>query len=141
MKKFLSVFLIAVMLLCMNIGAFAKDDSYVVDFDIQAPSSVAKNEEFTVSIGVDMMKDHVLSGTIQVGFDTSSLEYISATAIGDNIETEDDFDLSSYFASAINDTESGYVIVTFFSYDVCPEDYVKIIEIKFRAKSTGTTAL
>ena len=140
MKKCLSVVLVAVMLLCMNIGAYAKVDSYVVNFDIQAPSSVAKNEEFTVSVGVDMMKDHALSGTIQVGFDTSKIEYVSATAIGDNIETEDDFDLSSYYASVINDTQSGKVVVSFFSYDVCPEDYVKIVEIKFRAKSTGTTA-
>ena len=140
MKKCLSVVLVTVMLLGMNISAFAKVDSYVVDFDIQAPSSVAKNEEFTVSVGVDMMKDHALSGTIQVGFDTSKIEYISATAIGDNIETEDDFDLSSSFASVINDTQTGKVVVSFFSYNVCPEDYVKMVEIKFRAKSTGNTA-
>ncbi|MBQ7961609.1 MAG: hypothetical protein IJ289_03335 [Clostridia bacterium] len=137
MKKCLSVVLVAVMLLCSNLTIFATN--YVINFIIDAPEEVTKGEEFTVSVGVDKMKGHILAGTIGVLFDNDIFEYVSATGIGDEIEEDSDFDLSKHFASFVNDTEPNCVIVAFFSYDKCPEDYVKIVEIKLKAKKTGNT--
>ena len=138
MKKFLSVFLIAVMLLCTGIPACAKNAFYPVTYDVQTPSTISAGEEFTISIGVDKMKNLALSGRIDISFDTYALKYISSKGIGDNVDS-DDFYQTSPFGSTVNDTQPGKVIIAYYSYDVCPEDYVKIIEIKFRAMSSENT--
>lgn len=138
MKKILSVFLIAVMLLCTGIPAYAKNAFYPVTYDVKTPATISVGEEFTVSIGVDKMKNLALSGRIDISFDTFELKYISSKGIGDDVDS-DDFSQSSPFASTVNDTKPGKVIIAYCSYDVCPEDYVKIIEIKFRALSSGNT--
>ncbi|MBQ7961908.1 MAG: hypothetical protein IJ289_04850 [Clostridia bacterium] len=126
-KRILSVILFVMMLFTMCVASSAASD-YAVDFVMDAPSTVSSGEQFTVSVGIDDMKNHILSGTIQLCYDPSMLEYISVSALGGN---------TTDFFSTINDEEAGKIIISFFSIDTCPEAFVDILTAEFRAKKTG----
>ena len=137
-KRIISVMLCILMLMSMSVVSFAASSSSAVDFDIDAPSTVSAGETFTVTVGVDGMEDHVLSGTIQLCYDTSMLEYVSVTAIGDDV---DNFAESSAYCNTVNDEMPGKVVVGFFSIDDCPEDFVRIMTVTFKAKKNGNTEI
>ena len=126
-KRILSVILSVMMLFTMCVVSSAASD-YAVDFVMDAPSTVSSGEQFTVSVGIDDMKNHILSGTIQLCYDPSMLEYISVSALGGN---------TTDFFSTINDEEAGKIVISFFSIDTCPEAFVDILTAEFRAKKTG----
>ena len=132
-KRFLSVLLTVLMIFGSCVVASAS--SYEIDFDIDAPTTVSNGDTFSVTVGVDDMKNHVLSATIQLCYDASMLEFVSVSVIGDEAEES-----SAYFNTSNTDTP-GQVIVSFFSIDVCPEDFVRIMTVQFKAKKSGAADL
>lgn len=132
MKKIISALLIIVMLLSSGTVAFA-DSSYVLELIVDAPEIVRAGDEFTVSIGVDGLKDHIVSSDLEVYFDSDMFECVSATGIGRH--GDDDHLIMDFVAAPV--IHDGFVSCSFFSFAESPVDFIEILRIKFKAIKNG----